>query len=109
MRQKLKAPNENYEIAICRNCGKEYVRRLNNSTKQLAPGIRGWRMKNCSKKCTRMYKRGKTSNAENASLSVCSKCKRTIPKGETFIVGLGMPNEAICLTCDKQNTSQVKA
>lgn len=53
MNQKLVVPNENYEIVICKNCGKEYIKRLNNSTKQLSPGIRGWRMKNCSKKCTR--------------------------------------------------------
>ena len=52
MKQKLIVPNKNYAIAICRHCGNEYIKRLTNSTKQLAPGIRGWRTKNCSKKCT---------------------------------------------------------
>jgi len=56
-KQKLVAPNENYEVAICRNCGTEFIKRLNNSTKQLSPGIRGWRAMNCSKKCTRESKR----------------------------------------------------
>ena len=51
----MKPPNENYIIAICRNCGREYIKRLNNSTKQLSPGIRGVGMVNCSKKCSREY------------------------------------------------------
>lgn len=68
MKQKLVSPNGNYEVAICRNCGEEYIKRLNNSTKQLAPGIRGWRMKNCSKKCT-MESKHRTCNADKANNS----------------------------------------
>ena len=75
MKTKLIIPNENYEIAICRHCGIEFIRRLNNSTKQLSPGIRGERMQNCSKKCTRLSKRPKSSSinitsqpVQNASL-----------------------------------------
>ncbi len=69
MESKLIAPNENYEIANCKNCGKEYIKRKGNSTKQLSPGIRGCRMKNCSKKCT-MESKHKASNAGSSDSDV---------------------------------------
>ena len=52
----MNVPNDNYEIIICVNCHKEYVRRKTGSTKQLSVGIRGSRTKNCSKKCSSEWK-----------------------------------------------------
>ena len=53
---KLEVPNANYEIAICINCDREFIRRLINSSKQLGPGIKGWKAINCSSKCAREWK-----------------------------------------------------
>jgi len=54
--EKLVAPNENYEVAICVSCGGEFIKRLSNSTKKLANGIKGMRSKNCSRRCARDWR-----------------------------------------------------
>ena len=60
MKQKLIPPNENYEIVECAYCTKPFIRRKHNRSKQLAPGIRGWRMINCSKKCGLAYRKNRS-------------------------------------------------
>lgn len=55
-----KAPNDNYEVAICETCGREFIKRKRKGTRQLAVGIRGRLSKNCSKRCTMLSKHKKT-------------------------------------------------
>ena len=56
MKTNLVVPNENYEIAHCIYCGGEFIRRLNNSTKQLGVGIKGMKAINCSAQCAKDWR-----------------------------------------------------
>ena len=48
----MNEPTGNKEIAICENCGKEYLKRK-YIAKGRASKIRGMNTKNCSKKCSK--------------------------------------------------------
>ncbi len=77
LNNKLVAPNDNYEVVNCLVCKKEFIRRITKGTKKLAVGIRGRLSKNCSRICTKKYKRNpKAVNAENASPCIKSTSKK---------------------------------
>jgi len=51
----LVAPNASHEVAICKVCGSEFIKRSVKSTKRLGPRVRGIKAKTCSKKCSRIW------------------------------------------------------
>jgi len=59
----MKPINDNYEIAICVNCHKEFQKRSKGGgRKQLANGIKPRGAINCSGKCSREWRDKKEAN-----------------------------------------------